>query len=166
MAIGRNLGENPVISIDWTAFLGAGVFLLALAVVVAVLAGGWAVNTWIRQQRDHRLQKARILRTEMLIQLRLIENQLTTRHHPLDHFGKELFEPLQALWMQADLLDSQEMEAVHRVCRVLLSLRNKPSLNKKDVNLVMQLIQQTYQVFDKPVEKDSVLKGEPPNGRD
>jgi hypothetical protein len=103
---------------------------------------------WFVQQETQRQQKARMLRAQLLSQLRLIEEHLAPRTRPLHNFGAELFEPLHAMWMQADLLEPEEMELVHRTCGILFLLRRKPSLNKKDVNVATDAIQQTLRVLE------------------
>jgi hypothetical protein len=137
---------------NWVGVLGIGLCLLALAIVFAVGVGFYLVRQLFIQQRTQRLQKAEIFRTELIVQLRFLEERLTPRNRPLDRFENELFEPLQAMWMQADLLEPEEMQVVHRLFRSLFMLRKKPSLNKKDLNVVMDLIHQTYQVFDRTSE--------------
>jgi hypothetical protein len=136
---------NPV---NWTAVLGLGLCLLAVAIILAISVGVYLARQWMVQQQSHHLKKTRILRAQFLSQLRLIEKHLTPRSKPLNNFGSELFEPLQAMWMQADILEPEEMEAVHRTCRILFILRKKPSLNKKDVNVATDAIQQTFRVFE------------------
>jgi hypothetical protein len=140
-----------VISVNWTAVLGLGLCLLAVAIILAVSAGVYFAHQWFVRLQTHQLNKARILRAQFLSQLRLIEEHLAPRSKPLNNFGNELFEPLQAMWMQADILEPEEMEAVHRTCRILFMLRKKPSLNKKDVNVATNAIQQTFRVFEATV---------------
>jgi hypothetical protein len=134
--------------VNWTAVLGLALCLLAVAIILAVSVGVYLANQWFAQQQSHHLKKARILRAQFLSQLRLIEEHLIPRTQPLNNFGSELFEPLQAMWMQADLLEPEEMEAVHRTCQILFMLRKKPSLNKKDVNVATDAIQQTFRIFE------------------
>jgi hypothetical protein len=134
--------------VNWTAVLGLGLCLLAVALIAAVWAGVYFARLWFVQQETQRQQKARILRVQFLSQLRLIEEHLIPRTRPLSNFGVELFEPLQAMWMQADLLEPEEMERVHRTCGILSLLRRKPSWNKKDVNVATDAIQQTLRVCE------------------
>jgi hypothetical protein len=136
---------NPV---NWSAVLGIGLCLLAIAIIFAVSAGFYVAHQWFERQKAHHQKKARILRTQFLSQLQFIENHLAPKTRPLTAFEQELFEPLQAMWMQADLLEPEEMEAVHRTCLMLLMLRKKPAWNKKDVNAVTDAMQQTYRVFE------------------
>lgn len=141
--------------VNWTAVLGIGLCLLALAIAFAVCVGFYVASKLFCQEWNYHLKKAQILRTALLTQLRFIEERLTPRNHPLDSFGNELFEPLQAMWMQADLLEPEEMQMVHRLCQILFMLRKKPSLNKKEVNMAKDLIHQTYQVFDISLQRRS-----------
>jgi uncharacterized protein YneF (UPF0154 family) len=149
--------------VNWTAVLGIGLCLLALAIVFAVCVGFYVVSKLFCQEQNHRLKKAQILRTSLLAQLRFIEERLTPRSHPLDSFGNELFEPLQTMWMQADLLEPEEMEMVHRLCQILFMLRKKSSLNKKEVNIAKELIHQTYQIFDISQKRRSTASVETPD---
>jgi hypothetical protein len=136
-------------SSNWIGLLGIGLCVLAAAIILAVAAGVYLAHQWVARQESQRLNKARILRAQFLSQLQFIEAHLTPRAHPLNDFGHELYEPLQALWMQADLLRPEEMEAVHRTCRLLLMLRKNPTLNKKDVNMATVAIHQTIRIFEK-----------------
>lgn len=134
--------------VNWTAIVGFGLILLAVAIFLLVSVSVSFAHQWFIQQQSQHLKKARILRAQFLFQLRFIEEHLGPRNQPLKAFGHELYEPLQAMWMQADLLTPEEMETVHRTCRILLLLRNKPSLNKKEVNMATDAIRQTCRVFE------------------
>lgn len=142
---------------NWTAVLGLGLCLLAVALISAVWAGMYFARLWFVQQETQRQQKARMLRAQFLSQLRLIEKHFTPRTRPLHNFGAELFEPLHAMWMQADLLEPEEMELVHRTCGILFLLRRKPSLNKKDVNVATDAIQQTLRVFEASANRVNIV---------
>ncbi len=135
-------------STNCTAVVGIGLCLLAAAITLAVAAGVYLAHQWFARQQSQHVKKARILRSQLLSQLRFIEEHLAPRNKPLNPFGQELFEPLQAMWMQADLLEPEEMEAVHRTCRMLLMLRKKPTVTKKDVNAATDSIHQTYRVLE------------------
>ena len=56
---------------------------------------------------------------------------------------KESYEPIQFLWMQADLLEPVEVQAVNRCISALLALRHKASLNQTQARLAHRLIEET-----------------------
>lgn len=134
--------------VNWTAIVGFGLILLAVAIFLLVSVSVSFAHQWFLQQQSQHVKKARILRTQFLFQLRFIEEHLAPRNQPSKNFDHELYEPLQAMWMQADLLTPEEMEAVHRACRILLLLRNKPSLNKKEVNVATDAIRQACRICE------------------
>ena len=119
----------------------AGMLLIA---AVALFLGLWPA--W--RDRRHRQASASILRSQLLIQLRLIESQIAPRSHPMDSIDREMFDSLQALWMQASILEPQELRMINRCGRVLMAFRNRPRVNKQQVNFVQVLINQACKVME------------------
>lgn len=134
--------------INWNA-LAAIASSVAAAGMLGVAAVALFLGLW-PAWRDRRLRQASasILRSQLLIQLRLIESQIGPRSHPMDVMDREMFDSLQALWMQASILDPQELRMINRCGKVLMAFRNRPRVNKQHVNFVQVVINQACKVLE------------------
>jgi hypothetical protein len=119
----------------------------ALAIIVLAVATCFAAGTalWIalavlQTQRTMQQQKASVLRAQLIAQLQVIKEAIVPRGRALDLLQKEIYEPLQYLWMQADLLEPDELQIVHRCTSALLALRHKPSVNQTQARHAYKLI--------------------------
>lgn len=117
---------------------------MLIAAAVALFLGLWP----IRRERRHQRAKAGILRAQLLSQLKMIETHVTPRSHPPDVIEREAFDSLQALWMQASILEAHELRMINRCATVLMAFRNRPRVNKQLVNFVQDLIDQTRKALE------------------
>ena len=124
-----------------TMFAAAAMLIVA---IVALFLGLWPM--W--KARRERQATASILRSQLLIQFRLIESQIAPRSHPMDSLDREMFDSFQALWMQASILEPQELRMVNRCGRVLMAFRNRPRVNNQQVNFLQVVINQACKVLE------------------
>ncbi|HEX2055275.1 MAG TPA: hypothetical protein VHF07_02200 [Nitrospiraceae bacterium] len=118
-------------------------FLLALATCLAAGVALWIALTFIERDRRLRQKKASILRAHLVAQFQTLRESVVPRGRSLDPLQKEIYEPIAFLWMQADLLEPEEVEAVNRCGSTLLALRHKPSVNQTQARLAHRLIDET-----------------------
>jgi hypothetical protein len=84
----------------------------------------------------------------------------------LDALQKEIYEPLQFLWVQANLLEPEELHAINRCSSALLALRHKTSVNQTQARLAHRVIDETCVILNRteqaaqePARQLSVLRG-------
>jgi hypothetical protein len=123
------------------------VVFLAVATCFASGTALWITLTFLEHQRRLQLKKASILRAQLIAQFHAIREAVLPRARALDALQKEIYEPLQSLWMQVDLLEPEEVLAVNRCGSTLLALRHKPSVNQTQVRLAHRLIDDTCSVL-------------------
>ncbi len=116
------------------------IILLALATCFAAGTALWVTLTFLSYERAFRRQKAIVVRAQILGHLLSVREVIVPRSRPLDPGQKEAFEPLQFLWMQADLLSPEEIQLTGHCSATLLALRHKPSLNHTQVRVAQTLI--------------------------
>ena len=124
--------------------------IVCLAVATCFASGTdlWMALAFLEHQRRLQQKKAAILRAQLLAQFQAIREAVLPRGRALDALQKEIYEPLQFLWMEADLLEPEEVHAVNRCGSTLLALRHKPSVNQTQVRLVHRLIDDTCSVLN------------------
>lgn len=123
------------------------IVLLAVATCLAAGISLWIALTFVEQGRRLQQAKASVLRAQMTAQLQAIKDSIVPRGRALDPLQKEIYEPIQFLWMQADLLEPSEVLAVNRCGSTLLALRHKTSVNQTQVRLAHTLIDETCSVL-------------------
>jgi hypothetical protein len=116
------------------------IMLLVFATFFAAGTVLWVTATFFSRERVLRRQKAIVVRAQLLGQLQSLREGIVPRSRPLDPEQKEMFEPLQFLWVQADLLDPEEIRVINHCGATLLALRHKPSLNHTQVRFAHTLI--------------------------
>ncbi len=119
------------------------IILLALAACFTAGTSLWVTVTFFNREGALRRQKAIVVRAQLLGHLQTLREVIVPRSRPLDPEQKEAFEPLQFLWVQADLLDPEEIRAINHCGAVLLALRHKPSVNHTQVRFTQTLIDQS-----------------------
>lgn len=119
--------------------------MIVLACVTAFAAGTalWIALVTLERQCQMQRRKASVLRAQLTAQFHAIRQAITPRGRQLDLLQKEIYEPLQYLWMQADLLEPEEVHAVNECSAALLALRHKPSLNQTQARVACTLIDDT-----------------------
>ncbi|HJR75773.1 MAG TPA: hypothetical protein VJ805_02335 [Nitrospiraceae bacterium] len=130
---------------------GAIVFL-AMTTCLAAGSALWIALAFIERERRMQQKKASVLRAQLVAQLHTVREFVVPRGRPLDPMQKEIYEPIQFLWMQADLLEPVEVQAVNRCISALLALRHKASLNQTQARFALRLIDETCSLlqFDVP----------------
>ena len=131
-----------------------GLLFLAVAVVACVLLSAALVLAILERERLQKRRKADALRAQWLGTLSIIRESLAPRSRPLEPVQKELYEPIHYLWMQADLLEPEELLPVSHCTASLLALRQKPSLNQTQVRLAQTLIEHTCSQLTRTVERN------------
>ncbi|MGD9725307.1 MAG: hypothetical protein AB7G68_03715 [Nitrospiraceae bacterium] len=116
------------------------IILLAVATCFAAGTALWIALAVLHTQRAMQQQKASVLRAQLIAQLQVIKEAVVPRGRGLDLLQKEIYEPLQYLWMQADLLEPDEIQIAHRCSSALLALRHKPSVNQTQARHAHKLI--------------------------
>jgi hypothetical protein len=134
--------------IDWNVVAALGSVASAIATITAVAVALFLALWPIQQERRRRQGNAHLVRTQLLAHLRLIRESLGPRSHPLDLVQREAFEPLQHLWMRADLLEAEELQPLNEAVGTLLVLRNRPTVNQRQVRWAQGLINQACMVLD------------------
>ena len=119
------------------------IILLALATCFAAGTALWVTLTFLSYERALRRQKAIVVRAQILGHLLSVREVIVPRSRPLDPGQKEAFEPLQFLWMQADLLSPEEIQLTGHCSATLLTLRHKPSLNHTQVRFAQTLVDES-----------------------
>ena len=119
----------------------------AFAIIVLAVATSFAAGTalWIacavlHNQRLAQQKKTSVLRAQLIAQLHVIKEAIVPRGRALDPLQKEIYEPLQYLWVQADLLEPEELQIINRCASALLALRHKPSVNQTQARHAHNLI--------------------------
>ncbi len=134
-------GWSAVAAIGFLAFAAA----TFLATSVALFLGVWPVYRERRQRRE----QAALVRSQLLAHLTVIRDSIAPRSHPLDLLQREAYEPLQYLWVQAHLLDAEELQLLSRTNAMLLTLRNKPSINQRETRMAQDSIDRTCSVLER-----------------
>jgi hypothetical protein len=116
------------------------IMLLSLATFFAAGTALWVTLTFFNHERALRRQKVIVVRAQLLGHLRSLREVIVPRSRPLEPGQKEAFEPLQFLWMQADLLDPEEIRMINHCSTTLLALRHTPSLNHTQVRFAHVVI--------------------------
>jgi hypothetical protein len=119
------------------------IMLLALATFFAAGTALWVTVTFLNHERALRRQKAIVLRAQLLGHLLSLREVIVVRSRPLEPGQKEAFEPLQFLWVQADLLSPEETQLINHCGATLLALRHKPCLNHTQVRFAQTTIDQS-----------------------
>lgn len=125
-------------------------FAVMFLAVASCLAAGTALwIAWILVDSQRRLQqkKASVLRAQLIAQLHSIRDSIVPRARALDALHKEIYEPLQFLWVQADLLEPEEIHAVNRCSSIVLALRHKLSLNQTQARLAHRAIDEACAIL-------------------
>lgn len=119
------------------------IMLLALTTFFAAGTALWVTMTFFNHERALRRQKAIVVRAQLLGHLRSLREVIVPRSRMLEPGQKEAFEPLQFLWVQADLLDPEEIRVINHCGAILLGLRHTPSLNHTQVRFAQALIDES-----------------------
>jgi hypothetical protein len=119
------------------------IVFLAVATCLAAGTSLWIALSFIEQGRRLQEAKASVLRAQLTAQLQAIKDSIVPRGRALDPLQKEIYEPIQFLWMQADLLEPDEVHAVNRCGSALLALRHRASVNQTQARLAHSLIDET-----------------------
>ena len=142
------------------------ILLLAIATCFAAGTALWITLTLLDSQRRHQLRKASVLRAQLIAQLHAIRDSVVPRGRALDALQKEIYEPLQFLWVQANLLEPEELHAINRCSSALLALRHKTSVNQTQARLAHRVIDETCVILNRteqaaqePARQLSVLHG-------
>jgi hypothetical protein len=125
------------------------IVLLAVATCMASGTALWIALAFLEHQRRLQQKKASVLRAQLLAQFHAIREAVLPRARALDPLQKEIYEPLQFLWMEAVLLEPEEVQAVNRCGSALLALRHKPSVNQTQVRLAHRLIDDTCSLLSR-----------------
>lgn len=125
------------------------ILLLAVATCFAAGTALWIALTLLDGQRRAQQKKASVLRAQLAAQLHAIRDSVAPRGRALEVPQKEIYEPLQFLWAQAELLEPEEIQAVHRCNSMLLALRHKPSVNQTQARLAHRVIDETCLVLNR-----------------
>jgi hypothetical protein len=125
------------------------VLLLAIASCLAAGTALWIALTGLDLQRRAQQRKASVLRAQLVAQLQAMRDSIVPRGRGLDVLQKEIYEPLQTLWMQADVLEPEEIHAVHRCSSMVLGLRHKPSVNQTQARAAHRLIDETCSILSR-----------------
>lgn len=121
----------------------AAIIALALATVLAAGTALWIALVTLHRQCQTQRRKASIFRAQLTAQLHAVRQAIAPRGRQLDLLQKEIYEPLQYLWMQADVLEPEEVHAANECIAALLALRHKPSLNQTQARVACTLIDET-----------------------
>lgn len=121
----------------------AAIVFLGMATCLAAGTALWIAMAFIERERRLQQKKASVLRAQLIAQLHTVGESVVPRGQPLDPMQKESYDPIQFLWMQADLLEPVEVQAVNRCVSALLALRHKASLNQTQARLAHRLIEET-----------------------
>jgi hypothetical protein len=129
------------------AVLGILAFAAAtfLATSVALFLGLWPTYRERRQRRE----QASLMRSQLLAHLKVIRESIAPRSHPLDSLQREAYDPLQYLWIQAHVLEAEELRLLNRAHALLLALRNRPSINQRETRMAQDLIDQTCMALER-----------------
>jgi hypothetical protein len=125
------------------------IVFLAVATCLAAGASLWIALMFVEQGRRLQQAKASVLRAQLTAQLYAIKDSIVPRGRALDSLHKEIYEPIQFLWMQADLLEPDEVHAVNRCGSTLLALRHKTSVNQTQARLAHSLIDETCSLLNR-----------------
>ena len=134
---------------NWASLLYSGaimnnfIMLLAFATFFAAGTALWVTLAFFNHERALRRQKAIVVRAQILGNLLSLREVIVPRSRPLEPGQKETFEPLQLLWVQADLLSPEEIQLINHCGATLLALRHKPSLNHTQVRFAQTLVDQS-----------------------
>jgi hypothetical protein len=121
----------------------AAIVFLAMATCLAAGSALWIALAFIERERRLQQKKASVLRAQLVAQLHTVREFVVPRGRPLDPMQKGIYEPIQFLWMQADLLEPVEVQAVNRCISALLALRHKASLNQTQARFALRLVDET-----------------------
>jgi hypothetical protein len=129
----------------------AAIVFLAMTTCLAAGTALWIALAFVERERRLQQKKASILRAQLVAQLHTVRESVVPRGRPLDPMHKEIYEPIQFLWMQADLLEPVEVQAVNRCVSALLALRHKASLNQTQARLAHRLIDEACALLQSDV---------------
>ncbi len=129
------------------------IIVLACATCFAAGTALWITVTFLHNQRLLQKNKAAVVRAQLISQLHAIREAVVPRGRGLDVLQKEIYEPLQYLWVQADLLEPEELHVMNRCASMLLALRHKPSLNQTQARLAHNLIDETCSILIRSQER-------------
>jgi hypothetical protein len=116
------------------------IIVLAVATCFAAGTALWIACAVLHNQRMLQQKKASVLRAQLIAQLHVIKEAIVPRGRALDPLQKEIYEPLQYLWVQADLLEPDELQIMNRCASALLALRHRPSVNQTQARHAHNLI--------------------------
>jgi hypothetical protein len=134
-------GWNAVAVLGILAFVAATFFATSVALFLGLLP--------IYRERHQRREQASVLRSQLLAHLRVIRESIAPRSHPLDLLQREAYDPLQFLWIQAHVLEVEELRRLNRAHALLLTLRNRPSINQRETRMAQDLIDQTCMALER-----------------
>jgi hypothetical protein len=129
-----------------------GILLLAIATCFAAGTALWITLTQLDSQRRLQQRKASVLRAQVVTQLHAIRDSVVPRGRALEPLQKEIYEPLQFLWVQANLLEPEELHALNRCGSTLLALRHKQSVNQTQARLAHRVIDETCVILNRSEE--------------
>ena len=125
------------------------IVLLAATTCFAAGTSLWIALMFVEQGRRLQQAKASVLRAQLAAHLYAMKDAIVPRGRALDPLQKEIYEPIQFLWMQADLLEPDEVHAVNRCGSALLALRHKTSVNQAQARLAHCLIDETCSLLNR-----------------
>lgn len=134
--------------IDWQAW---GTWA---AVVVALFLGVWPIFDGRRKDKA----RAFVLRHQLYNQLQLIQPHLADRHTPLPPQAMRAIDKLEALWLQAQVLEPDEFRYLGESVGVLLPLREGWGMTSDHAFPVYEVVFKTSKLlatrlsFDPPDE--------------
>jgi hypothetical protein len=134
-------GWNAVAVLGILAFVAATFFATSVALFLGLLP--------IYRERHQRREQASLMRSQLLAHLRVIRESIAPRSHPLDLLQREAYEPLQYLWIQAHVLEAEELRLFNRAHALLLTLRNRSSINQRETRMAQDLIDQTCMALER-----------------
>ena len=136
-------------SVSWNALsaLGLLAFVAAtfLAISIALVLALWPI---VRERR-RRTAQASLVRSQFLAHLKVLRESVMPRSHPLDLLQRDAYEPLHYLWMQTHLLEAEKLRLLNRCNVMLLTLRNRASVNQRETRMAEDLIDQAVAVLER-----------------
>jgi hypothetical protein len=126
---------------------------LGFAILASVILNSALVVTMLERETLQKRRKAEALRAHWLATLGVIRESLVPRSRALEQQQQEMYEPIQYLWLQADVLEPDELLAVNRCSASLLALRHRPSLNQSQARVAQSLIDETSAVLAQAIER-------------
>jgi hypothetical protein len=129
----------------------AAIVFLAMTTCLATGTALWIALAFIERERRMQQKKASVMRAQLVAHLQTLRESVVPRGRALDPIQKEVYEPIQFLWIQADLLEPVEVQTVNRCLSALLALRHKASLNQTQARLAHRLIDETCSLLQSEV---------------